>query len=377
MHILLWSTAPWAKTGYGKNCLYFMQMFKELGHEVSILVTYGLNGGTIDIGGVKAYPSNNCFYDMGHWLKYWENQINPDLIVQHFDIWTVEAGFILKNKIETPIITHTPIDSEPMPRLIRDCAEGSYDNLAMSNFAQRSFHDNNMISQRTIYHPVDNNVFKPMDKHEARKLVGLPENGFIIGCVGTNKGPRKNIVGQLKAFAKFIEDKRNEPVFMYLHSYLLNDYRNPEGLDIPAVISHLDLEEHVYYTDLNTYYAGFSDEQMRQLYSSFDVLSMCSMAEGFGIPIIEAQACGTPVITTNFSAMPEVVGEGGILVEPAETHAWQRLGCSHAIPKTQEITEAYQKFYDGFTLKDKPILNSSRFHINQIKHQWKTYLENI
>lgn len=381
MHILIWSTAPWVKTGYGKNCLHFMKIFKELGHDVSIISTYGLMGGSIDIGGVKVFPSNNNFYQMGSWVKYWEDQLLPDIILQHFDVWTVEARFIHNDEIRTPLITHTPVDSSPMPRLIKECASGAYDNLAMSNFAHKAFRANNMPSQRVIHHPVDNSIFRPIPKEDARKAIGLPQDGFIIGCVGTNKGPRKNIIGQLRAFHNFLNNNSlwNEPVYMYLHTYLANDFRNPEGLDIPSIIDHLGLESHIYFTDLDTYYAGFSDEQMRDIYTSFDCLSICSMAEGFGIPIIEAQACGIPVITTNFSAMPEVMGDGGLLVEPAELMSWQRLGCAHAVPSEKEIEKRYLEIYENKhpRLSDKAILNSSRFHIDNIKLQWKHYLENL
>jgi glycosyltransferase involved in cell wall biosynthesis len=55
------------------------------------------------------------------------------------------------------------------------------------------------------------------------------------------------------------------------------------------------------------------DRVLAALYSAADVLLACSMGEGFGIPVIEAQACGTPVIVSNFSAQPELVGDGWLV----------------------------------------------------------------
>ncbi len=51
-----------------------------------------------------------------------------------------------------------------------------------------------------------------------------------------------------------------------------------------------------------------------QIYNAADILIAPSLHEGFGITLLEAMACGTPVITSNVSAMPEVVGDAGILV---------------------------------------------------------------
>ena len=58
------------------------------------------------------------------------------------------------------------------------------------------------------------------------------------------------------------------------------------------------------------------DEDMPALYSAADLFAFPTLYEGFGIPVLEAQACGTPVLTSNGSAMPEVCGESAIFVDP-------------------------------------------------------------
>ncbi|MBK3517668.1 glycosyltransferase family 4 protein [Carboxylicivirga marina] len=59
-----------------------------------------------------------------------------------------------------------------------------------------------------------------------------------------------------------------------------------------------------------------SDEALEQEYINCDLLSFCSLNEGFGMPILEAQAIGRPVVTSNLSSMPEVAGEGACLIDP-------------------------------------------------------------
>ena len=75
-------------------------------------------------------------------------------------------------------------------------------------------------------------------------------------------------------------------------------------------IEDTNLEEYVHLL-------GFvDDEDLPALYSASECLIIPSLYEGFGLPILEAMACGTPVITSNVSSLPEVAGNAGILVDP-------------------------------------------------------------
>lgn len=67
-----------------------------------------------------------------------------------------------------------------------------------------------------------------------------------------------------------------------------------------------------------------SEKQLRALYHSAIALAYPSLYEGFGLPLVEAMACGTPVLASNTASMPEVLGDAGILVDPADGQAWAR-----------------------------------------------------
>ena len=70
-------------------------------------------------------------------------------------------------------------------------------------------------------------------------------------------------------------------------------------------------------------FTGFlSDSDLAALYATADALVMPSMSEGFGLPAIEAMACGTPVIASNAASLPEVVGDAGYLLDPVDTAAF-------------------------------------------------------
>jgi len=95
------------------------------------------------------------------------------------------------------------------------------------------------------------------------------------------------------------------------------------------------------FADQFRYRLGLPTEVMPHLYSSFDVFFNPALGEGFGVPIIEAQACGVPVITTDFTAMPEITGAGwsvpGDLIwhEPHES-MWMRPSISGLVDALEE-----------------------------------------
>lgn len=65
--------------------------------------------------------------------------------------------------------------------------------------------------------------------------------------------------------------------------------------------------------------AGLSDEELMKEYANADIVSFCSTYEGFGLPIIEAQAAGTPLVTSDLSPMKDVAGEGALLADPYDS----------------------------------------------------------
>jgi len=71
-----------------------------------------------------------------------------------------------------------------------------------------------------------------------------------------------------------------------------------------------------------------TDLELAELYNAADVFVTLSKSEGFGIPVAESMACGTPVVASNMSALPEVVGKAGILVDPSDVDGVADILCS-------------------------------------------------
>lgn len=119
--------------------------------------------------------------------------------------------------------------------------------------------------------------------------------------VGTLE-PRKNIPNLLKAYSK-IKDKLS-------HKLVITGKKGWKYKEIFETIDNLKLEKDVLFT-------GYvPEEDLPALYNGAELFVFPSFYEGFGLPPLEAMQCGCPVITSNTSSLPEVVGNAGIMVDP-------------------------------------------------------------
>jgi len=151
---------------------------------------------------------------------------------------------------------------------------------------------------RVIYQGIDHELFKPRDKLEARRRLGLPLDRPIILNVGSEE-PRKNIPTLVKAFGILVKDIPNA---------MLIRVGSPTNATKRLVHSQ-GLEGKIVYLRP-------TDEDLSLLYNASDVFVFPSYYEGFGLPLLEAMASGCPVIASNRTSIPEVVGDGGILLDP-------------------------------------------------------------
>ncbi len=137
-----------------------------------------------------------------------------------------------------------------------------------------------------------------------QSLADSPVKGHkpYILTVGTLE-PRKNLKYSLQAYANLVHQRGCDHQL-----YLIGG--QGWGGDIRQLIKDLKLEGRV------SVLGRLSDKELCQWYAHADIFLMPSLYEGFGLPLIEAMSFGVPVITSNISSMPEVAGDGGILVDP-------------------------------------------------------------
>ncbi len=137
-----------------------------------------------------------------------------------------------------------------------------------------------------------------------RERYGL-KHPYLLYVGGLN--PRKNVLELLYAYAKVLRDLPNQQKLVILGGAC----RHLEKLKLLA--EALDISEDVVFP-------GFvRTEELPFFYNGADLFVYPSLYEGFGLPPIEAMACGTPVITSNVSSLPEVVGPAAVTVDPRDT----------------------------------------------------------
>lgn len=154
----------------------------------------------------------------------------------------------------------------------------------------------------------DTERFRPLDPAEVaafRQQQGLPERFWLF--IGTLE-PRKNLPTLLQAYAALPKSERL-PLFLAGGRGWMAD-------EIDTAIEKYNLKDDVFFP-------GFVPAQDLALwYNSAEVFIYPSVYEGFGLPVLEAMACGTPVIISDASSLPEVAGSSGLQIDPYNVTEW-------------------------------------------------------
>lgn len=360
IRILHHANAPWARTGYGVQSNSLLPRLAKLPEveEIALLAYYGIHGGVSEqeIGHeapvehieVKCYPARS---------DPWGNDVvgdhvtafDADIVVTLFDLWPLAPDFGWRGARWLPWF---PVDHEPIPPQVLERTTVTYENLVYSKSAAQELHRNG-IKYTYIPHGVETTLYKPENEHkrrEAKQYLGFNPDCFLIGTVGANKGipPRKGWNEMYLAIQKFIQMAPNpENIFLYQHSLCTQEHAGP---DLQAMAYDFGIGDKVRFA--NPYIlqsTGSTTEEMNMIYNAMDVFILLSRGEGFGLPIIEAQSCGTPVIVTDWTACREL-GEVGYRV-PITHQEWtpQRSFWGIADPNkaADALLDVYHKWLAG------------------------------
>lgn len=373
MKILLHSNAPWVPSGYGKQAKHLIKAFHGLGHEVVVSCFSGFNGSPIVHEGVLHLPNGQ--YDFGvDVLPGHLEHVKPDLTLTLMD--TYKLGPILSVLKEHNTACWMPVDCAPLGKLDQEVVKRSeVTPIAMSQFGREQLKGAG-FSPEYAPHAFDPTIFKPLsatNRAEYREAMGLKDR-FVIGiCAANNDTVRKAFPEQLEAFRRF--HKRHEEAYLLIHS----NGNHARGLRLDMLAYDLGLPmESVRISDTYPQVAGmFDDTLLADWFGVLDVLSLTSYGEGFGVPLIEAQACGTPVVVNNFSAMSELRGPGWTTThEPFWNHVH---GAWWAKPSITSIVRQYEKAHTlAASRRDQAITFAADYTVDAVTETyWKPILERL
>lgn len=309
---------------------------------MAVIAFYGLEGGILHLGETRVYPRAFDLYGQdiaGHHA----NDFQADIMISLMDAWVCQPQAWPANVRWVPWF---PVDHEPLPNIVREKVGIAYDRIVYSRFGERMVREAGMDCLY-VPHGVDTTVLSPGGKAEARAAFGFPQDAFIVGMVAANKGVpcRKAFFEQIAAFA--LLKQRHSDALLYLHTLPALNGSN-EVANLPEFIESVGLRVGVDVQFPPSYAlagSGVQDTVMTSLYRSFDVLSSVSMGEGFGIPIMEAQACGVPVIVGDWTAMPELCFGGWTVPQEDASRWWTPQASYQWRPEPEAIAAAYELAY--------------------------------
>ena len=306
MRISFLSNAPWVGSGYGAQIKLVTEHLKKLGHDLAIQAYFGHSGSPINWNGIQVYGVVSHLYGQDVMAAHAEN-FKSDVLISNMDAWVIDPGLMYSQKW----IAWFPVDSDPVPPLVVEKVKQAFHRIVWTEFAQKEM-DRLGLDYDYIPYAVDTEVFKPVNKVEARETAHFPQDKFVVGMVAMNKGypSRKAFNQNIEAF-KIFHDKHPDSI-LYIHA-LDGSRPNGETIDLVGFAKGLGLipGEDIFFADQYSYAAGhYPESAMNTLYNCFDVHLLVSMGEGFGMPQLEAQACGVPVICGDWTSMPELCFAG-------------------------------------------------------------------
>ena len=198
-----------------------------------------------------------------------------------------------------------------------------------------------------IYNGVSQHFKKVTDSTHLRQIkekYKLPDKFFFFFG---NTDPKKNTKGVLKALSLLL-NSYHEQIPLVMLDYDRNELdKLIQEIGDPKLNANIILTGYV------------PNKELPAIYALSTVFLYPSLRESFGIPMLEAMACGVPVITSNTSSMPEVGGDAALFIDPF---------------KPEEITDAMLKILQNSQLRDELII---RGYSNAAKYSWENMAKNV
>ena len=336
--IFWYSNHPGVPTGYGTQTAQVLRRLKRRGHDPVVHANFNQQMGEGKWNGIRVLPqgydtwSNDII--LAHYGAVAKESDVPLRMVTLCDVWVLNNPRFTELDI---IWSWTPVDHMNVPpQVLAWSKRPNVLPIAMSKHGKAAF-DRADVQSVYIPHALEKH-WKPTPMEED------PFPGrFVVSAINANKGvlPNRKAWGEnLLAFAMFAQ--KHDDALLYVHS----DLKSPIGIDLVALIKACGIpESQVVFADQYDLRLGVEDGRMAQIMTRTDVLLAATMGEGFGLTALEAQACGTRTVVSNFSAQPELVGDGFLVdVQPSWNPAQAQWFATPLVPSIVEGLEwAYQQ----------------------------------
>lgn len=252
-----------------------------------------------------------------------------------------------------------------------------------------------------VPHGRDITVFKPGERSaEIRDKWGWPQDAFVVLMIASNseESGRKAFDAQLQAFQRF-QKKTDKKVWLHIHSEVARAYDLGRLLETFGLYSNrgtwIDRSDPRMRTHREAAVLGdccsvtsaselmsVSESELVSMYRAADVLLAATCSEGCGVPILEAQLCGTPVVTTKATAMWEET-HFGISAQPTQYIARMDFNSGWMLPNSDGIADALLRISEWSKEEKQAKLDAAlpllqkEFSNESVVTTWNAVLENV
>ncbi len=370
------SNSPGTPTGYGQQGHQVITRMLRHGMKVAALSNFGLEGQKTELvigkNKIPHYPKGLTTYSADV-MPVWSSDFfsnYPDhksFLFTLYDVWVYNTL-----KYDGPIVSWVPLDHLTITPAVREfLVRENVIPVTMAPHGQELLEAVG-IESTYIPHGIDTSIYKPtyeLEGTNVRDFMGIPQDAFLVGMVAANKANgqihRKAFAENLLAFAMHL--KKHPDSFLYLHTEPSRGYG---GFDIAVLLKAMGIpKDNVLMPDPYLLRAGYPEQHMAAFYTAMDVLLCTSYGEGFGLPTVEAQACGTRVITSNYAASKDLASEDSWKID-GQPFWNETQGSFFQIPSINGITNALNAAYEGDRGRsDKAIAFAKKFDADLI---WET-----
>lgn len=369
LKVLMCSEASFLSSGFGTYAKEILsRLYATQKYEIAEFASYGVVNDPRDKDIPWTYYANAVRDNDPRYSEYMsrpDNQFGrwrfekvlldfrPDIVIDVRDYWMSSYQAISPLRpffhwMLMPTVDSAPQQEEWLQTFLSADSIFTYSDWGAGVLKQQT---SNKIKYIDTASPgVDLEVFKILDDQQIKKIktdLGLPEDAIVIGSVMRNQ-KRKLIPELLVVFRNLLDylEKENPELGKKIVLYLHTSYPDA-GWDLPEILKDNRVANKVYFTyscrkcsdissspfqgpskvcqkcleknkTLTSVTNGVSNKDLCNIYNIFDIYIQYSICEGFGMPQVEAAACGVPVFTVNYSAMVDIVNKlEAFSIEPA------------------------------------------------------------
>lgn len=349
---ILWVGDAAAATGFARATHAACDALHARGHEVHVL---GLNY----FGDPHEYPYN--LYPAARANRSNEDgfgvarcgelagTLDPDVVVIVQDHWNMPPYFeALPDGV--PVVGVFCLDGKNM-----NAATCGLNALRGAVFSTKFGADEARLGgytgpSKVVGYGVDIDVFQPGDRAMARASAGFPpeaQDGFIVGTVCRNH-PRKRLDLTIRYFAKWLDERDYDDAYLFIHAMGTGG----QGYNLKQLATFYSVggnqRRRLLLTPDVDIATGFDEQQLVGMYQAMDVYVNTSQGEGWGLPVMEAMACGIPCIVPKWSALAEWAADASLQV-PCTSYAHTPGGVNvlGGIPDERQFIKALDTLYDA------------------------------